>query len=70
MLLCKLIDILDNAVPWDVGPKFDSNQEPRYIQRDMRCVCGEGSWSVWKHVSVLRWLLRRLLRRLLCWLLC
>ncbi|GAX84921.1 hypothetical protein CEUSTIGMA_g12342.t1 [Chlamydomonas eustigma] len=36
VLLCKLIDILDNALPWDFGPKFDSNEEPRYIQRDMR----------------------------------
>ncbi|KAG1660686.1 hypothetical protein FOA52_015897 [Chlamydomonas sp. UWO 241] len=36
VLLCKLIDILDSAVPWDYPPKFDSNEEPRYIQRDFR----------------------------------
>mmetsp|Transcript_16300 Transcript_16300/g.35237 ORF Transcript_16300/g.35237 Transcript_16300/m.35237 type:complete len:633 (-) Transcript_16300:843-2741(-) len=36
VLLCKLIVILDNAVPWDCGPKFDSHEEPLYIQRDMR----------------------------------
>ena len=37
VLLCKLIDILDNAIPWDSGPKFDRDEEPRYIQRDFRC---------------------------------
>lgn len=36
VLLCKLIAILDNAVPWDAGPKFEQNEEPRYIQRDIR----------------------------------
>jgi len=36
VLLCKLIDILDAAVPWDYPPKFDSHEEPRYIQRDFR----------------------------------
>ncbi len=36
VLLCKLIDILDNSVPWDSGPKFDSNEEPRYIPRNER----------------------------------
>jgi hypothetical protein len=23
VLLCRLIDMLDNAVPWDVGRKYD-----------------------------------------------
>lgn len=36
VLLCKLIAILDDAVPWDAGSKFDQNEEPRYIQRDIR----------------------------------
>ena len=36
VLLCKLIAILDDANPWDSGPKFDQNEEPRYIQRDIR----------------------------------
>ncbi len=36
VLLCKLIDILDDSVPWDLGPKFDSSEEPRYIQRNFR----------------------------------
>ena len=36
VLLCKLIAILDDANPWDSGPKFDQNEEPRYIQRDVR----------------------------------
>ncbi|KAG1666019.1 hypothetical protein FOA52_010929 [Chlamydomonas sp. UWO 241] len=35
VLLCKLIAILDNKIPWDHGPKFDSNEEPRYILRTL-----------------------------------
>lgn len=31
VLLCKLIDVLDNAVPYEVGPEYDleNNEEPR-----------------------------------------
>ncbi|MEW5318972.1 MAG: hypothetical protein WDW38_010150 [Sanguina aurantia] len=38
VLLCKLIDVLDDAVPWDVGAKYDVNrgEEPQYIPRDAR----------------------------------
>mmetsp|Transcript_20601 Transcript_20601/g.45124 ORF Transcript_20601/g.45124 Transcript_20601/m.45124 type:complete len:506 (+) Transcript_20601:201-1718(+) len=38
VLLCKLIDLLDNAVPWDQGPKYDLHlgEEPQYISRDFR----------------------------------
>jgi hypothetical protein len=38
VLLCKLIDMLDNAVPWDCGPKYDlsNDEEPLYIPRDFR----------------------------------
>ncbi|PNW70533.1 hypothetical protein CHLRE_17g723950v5 [Chlamydomonas reinhardtii] len=38
VLLCKLIDVLDNAVPYEVGPEYDleNNEEPRYITRDFR----------------------------------
>ena len=35
VLLNRLISILDDAVPWDAGPKFDPNEEPQYIQRSM-----------------------------------
>lgn len=40
VLLCKLIDTLDNAVPWDAGPPYDleSGEEPQYIPRDFRWV--------------------------------
>ena len=37
VLLCKLIDLLDAAVPWDSGPKFDDDEEPMYIPRNFRC---------------------------------
>ncbi len=38
VLLAKLIDIIDSAVPWETGPKFDAGEEPQYITRDFRCV--------------------------------
>lgn len=43
VLLCRLVDILDGAVPWDAGPAFDleAGEEARYIPRDFRCgICG------------------------------
>jgi hypothetical protein len=38
VLLCRLIDMLDNAVPWDAGRKYDleKGEEPQYIPRDFR----------------------------------
>lgn len=38
VLLCKLIDVLDGAVPYELGPEFDldEGEEPRYIIRDFR----------------------------------
>jgi len=38
VLLCRLIDMLDNAVPWDVGRKYDleAGEEPQFIPRDFR----------------------------------
>lgn len=37
VLLCKLVDLLDAAKPWDAGPLFDADEEPRIFQRNMRC---------------------------------
>ncbi|KXZ51931.1 hypothetical protein GPECTOR_11g57 [Gonium pectorale] len=38
VLLCKLIDVLDDAVPYEMGPEFnlEDGEEPRYIPRDFR----------------------------------
>ncbi|EFJ53075.1 hypothetical protein VOLCADRAFT_85983 [Volvox carteri f. nagariensis] len=38
VLLCKLIDVLDDAVPYDIGPEYnlEGGEEPRYISRDFR----------------------------------
>lgn len=38
VLLCKLIEVLDDAVPWEAGPEYDmeAGEEPRYIPRDFR----------------------------------
>ncbi|GIL46402.1 hypothetical protein Vafri_3400 [Volvox africanus] len=38
VLLCKLIDVLDDAVPYEIGPEFNlkDGEEPRYISRDFR----------------------------------
>ncbi|KAG2490560.1 hypothetical protein HYH03_010954 [Edaphochlamys debaryana] len=38
VLLCKLIDVLDSANPFEVGPEYDleNNDEPRYLARDFR----------------------------------
>lgn len=36
VLLCKLIDLLDSAKPWNEGPMFDVEEEPRVIPRDVR----------------------------------
>ncbi|KAG2449758.1 hypothetical protein HYH02_005283 [Chlamydomonas schloesseri] len=38
VLLCKLIDVLDDAVPYDIGPEYnlENGEEPRYIPRDFR----------------------------------
>jgi hypothetical protein len=38
VLLCRLIQLLDNAVPWNDGPRWDleAGEEPLYIPRDFR----------------------------------
>lgn len=38
VLLCRLVEMLDSAVPWDAGPAYDleAGEEPRYIPRDFR----------------------------------
>ncbi|GIL71658.1 hypothetical protein Vretimale_895 [Volvox reticuliferus] len=38
VLLCKLIDVLDDAVPYEIGPEYnlENGEEPRYISRDFR----------------------------------
>lgn len=37
VLLCKLVDLLDAGQPWDAGPLFDADEEPRMFQRNFRC---------------------------------
>lgn len=36
VLLCKLIDLLDDAVPWEDQPYFNPGEQPVFIQRDIR----------------------------------
>mmetsp|Transcript_15855 Transcript_15855/g.34202 ORF Transcript_15855/g.34202 Transcript_15855/m.34202 type:complete len:450 (+) Transcript_15855:113-1462(+) len=36
VLICKLIDVLDPAVPWDHGPLYDPDESPPYVTRNER----------------------------------
>jgi hypothetical protein len=47
VLLCKLIDVLDAAIPYDLGNEYDveGGEEPQYISRDFRLAERSRSWA-------------------------
>lgn len=51
VLLVKLIDLVDNAVPYASGPKYDAGEEPQYINRDFRCVCVWWWWGASRELT-------------------
>jgi len=36
VLICKLIDLLDPGVPWDVGPLYDEHEPAPVVARNER----------------------------------
>jgi hypothetical protein len=36
VLVCKLIDMLDPGVPWDLGPEYDEGEQRPLVLRDER----------------------------------